>query len=58
MNIGNAINVIKDKMVNIIFETHSTTLDNEAHLSSGQNDVVLSPAGEKQAKELIMLIFP
>ncbi|OGE64090.1 hypothetical protein A3J13_02375 [Candidatus Daviesbacteria bacterium RIFCSPLOWO2_02_FULL_36_8] len=39
-------------MVNIIFETHSTTLDNEAHLSSGQNDVVLSPVGEKQAKEL------
>lgn len=39
-------------MVTIIFETHSTSLDNEAHLSSGWNDVALSPTGEKQAKEL------
>ncbi|OGE32264.1 hypothetical protein A3C59_04645 [Candidatus Daviesbacteria bacterium RIFCSPHIGHO2_02_FULL_36_13] len=39
-------------MVNITFEAHSTTLDNEAHLSSGHNDVELSPLGEKQAKEL------
>lgn len=39
-------------MVNIIFEAHSTTLDNEAHLSSGQFDVALSLLGEKQAKEL------
>lgn len=39
-------------MVIIIFETHSTTFDNEAHRSSGHNDVALSPLGEKQAKEL------
>lgn len=39
-------------MVTIIFETHSTSLDNEVHLSSGWNDVALSPTGEKQAKEL------
>lgn len=39
-------------MINIIFETHSTTFDNEQHLSSGHNDVALSPLGERQAKEL------
>ena len=39
-------------MVNIVFEAHGTTLDNENHLSSGHNDVALSPLGEKQAKEL------
>lgn len=39
-------------MVKIIFEAHSTTFDNEAHLSSGHNDIELSPLGEKQAKEL------
>lgn len=39
-------------MVIIIFESHSTTLDNEVHLSSGHNDVELSPLGKKQAKEL------
>lgn len=39
-------------MVRIIFESHSTTFDNEADLSSGHNDVALSPLGEKQAKEL------
>ncbi|MEK7616749.1 MAG: histidine phosphatase family protein [Patescibacteria group bacterium] len=39
-------------MVNIIFESHSTTLDNEVHLSSGHNDVELSLLGIKQAKEL------
>lgn len=39
-------------MITIIFESHSTTFDNEAHLSSGHNDVALSPLGEKQAKEL------
>ncbi len=39
-------------MLNIIFETHATSLDNEAHLSSGHNDVALSPVGERQAKEL------
>jgi len=39
-------------MITIIFESHSTSLDNEAHLSSGHNDVALSPLGGKQAKEL------
>lgn len=39
-------------MVTIIFEPHSTTLDNEAHKASGHNDVELSETGEKQAKEM------
>lgn len=39
-------------MVIIIFESHSTTLDNESHLASGHNDVELSSLGEQQAKEL------
>ena len=39
-------------MVKIIFESHGTTFDNENHLSSGRNDVALSPFGEKQSKEL------
>jgi broad specificity phosphatase PhoE len=39
-------------MVTIIFESHSTTTDNEAHLSSGHNDVELSKIGKAQAKEL------
>lgn len=39
-------------MITIIFEAHSTSLDNENHLSSGQFDVALSPLGEKQAKQL------
>lgn len=36
----------------IIFEAHATTLDNEAGLASGWNDVALSKKGEQQAKEL------
>lgn len=39
-------------MISIIFEAHGTTFDNENHISSGHNDVALSPLGEKQAKEL------
>jgi len=39
-------------MVTIVFESHSTTLDNEAHLSSGHFDVGLSDLGLKQSKEL------
>ena len=39
-------------MVTIFFEAHSTSLDNENHLSSGQTDVELSELGIKQAKEL------
>ena len=39
-------------MLTIIFEAHGTTFDNEAHLSSGHNDVALSPLGEQQSKEM------
>jgi broad specificity phosphatase PhoE len=39
-------------MVTIIFEAHGTTFDNETHLSSGHNDVALSPLGEQQSKEM------
>lgn len=39
-------------MVEIIFEAHGTTFDNEAHLSSGHNDVALSPLGIEQSKEM------
>lgn len=38
--------------VEIIFEAHGTTYDNEAHLSSGHNDVALSPLGIQQSKEM------
>jgi broad specificity phosphatase PhoE len=38
-------------MIIIIFEAHATTLDNEAGLASGHNDVALSELGVKQAKE-------
>jgi broad specificity phosphatase PhoE len=34
------------------FETHATSLDNEAGLASGHYDVDLSPAGEAQATAL------
>jgi len=36
----------------LIFEAHGTTFDNEARLSSGWNDVALSPLGEKQSREM------
>jgi broad specificity phosphatase PhoE len=39
-------------MITIIFESHSTTTDNEKHLSSGHNDVELSELGIQQAQEL------
>ena len=39
-------------MVTIIFESHSTSVDNEAGLASGHFDVVLSELGIRQAKEL------
>ena len=39
-------------MVTIIFEAHSTSLDNETGLASGHNDVELSELGRKQSKEL------
>lgn len=38
--------------VTLIFEAHGTTFDNEAHLSSGWNDVALSPLGERQSVEM------
>lgn len=38
--------------VEIIFEAHGTTFDNEAHLSSGWNDVELSPLGVRQSREM------
>lgn len=39
-------------MINIIFETHSSTVDNQAHLSSGWFDAELSALGQKQARQL------
>ncbi|MGB2714486.1 MAG: histidine phosphatase family protein [Vicinamibacterales bacterium] len=36
----------------LFFETHATSLDNEAGLASGWYDVDLSPRGETQAHEL------
>ena len=39
-------------MIKIFFEAHSTSLDNERHLSSGHNDVDLSELGIQQSKEL------
>lgn len=39
-------------MINIIFEAHGTTIDNEAKLSSGWNDTDLSDLGLKQSAEM------
>ncbi len=39
-------------MLTIIFEAHSTTLDNEAGLSSGWHDIDLSDLGLRQSAEL------
>ena len=39
-------------MQTIWFETHATSLDNEAGLASGHYDVDLSETGERQAREL------
>lgn len=36
----------------VLFETHATSLDNEAGLASGWYDVDLSPRGESQARAL------
>jgi broad specificity phosphatase PhoE len=36
----------------LVYETHATSLDNEAGLASGHYDVALSPLGEGQAAEL------
>jgi broad specificity phosphatase PhoE len=39
-------------MVEIIFEAHGTTIDNEQHVSSGHHDVELSALGIQQSKEM------
>jgi len=39
-------------MITIYFEAHGTTLDNQQKISSGWNDVPLSPLGEQQARKL------
>ena len=36
----------------IVFETHSTSVDNELHLASGHHDANLSARGEREAVEL------
>ena len=36
----------------LVFETHATSLDNEAGLASGWSDVALSATGEEQARML------
>jgi broad specificity phosphatase PhoE len=36
----------------VLFETHATSLDNQAGVASGWFDAALSPAGEEQARAL------
>lgn len=36
----------------LVYETHATSLDNDAGLASGHYDVALSPLGERQALEM------
>lgn len=43
--------VLRDPM-EIVFETHSTSLDNELGVASGHADVDLSPRGEREAAAL------
>lgn len=38
--------------IKITYFVHGTTIDNEAHISSGWSDVDLSPLGIQQSKEL------
>jgi 2,3-bisphosphoglycerate-dependent phosphoglycerate mutase len=40
------------RVVQILFDTHCTSLDNEANLASGHEDSDLSPRGERQAAAL------
>ncbi len=42
----------RSQHVEIVFETHSTTTDNERWVASGWLDGQLSPLGRRQAKEL------
>ncbi len=46
------INKPKYFMIEIIFESHATTYDNEQRIASGHYDVDLSEAGVDQAREL------
>lgn len=39
-------------LVRVLFETHATSVDNEAGLASGHFDVALSSLGEEQARAL------
>lgn len=39
-------------MIEIIFESHATTIDNESKIASGWYDVELSELGKQQASEL------
>jgi broad specificity phosphatase PhoE len=39
-------------MTRVLFESHATSLDNEAALASGHFDVALSASGEQQAREM------
>lgn len=41
-----------DPSLRLVFETHATSLDNEAGLASGWFDVALSATGEEQARML------
>lgn len=41
-----------DANLSVIFETHATSLDNEAGLASGWYDIALSATGEEQARQL------
>lgn len=42
----------RDPGLTLVFETHATSLDNEAGLASGWFDVPLSTTGEEQARML------
>ena len=42
----------RDSAFRMVFETHATSLDNEAGLASGWFDVPLSVTGEEQARAL------
>ena len=42
----------RDSSLRLVFETHATSLDNEAGLASGWFDVALSATGEEQARML------
>ena len=54
--LGKQPELYNNNMVTIVFEAHSTSLDNEKHLSSGWNDVELSPLGIEQARDLVLAL--